>query len=139
MTDIELRNKVLYISTSIVNGNYDTKHLQNKLNELIQDVKEHAFKYMLQFSHDKRGNKSSHDQHVKTYTNYAKRSKAKTISTLEDARKEISAVKPNNKYALNVVEKVLTTDFFRLKLQKKMSSEHFTTQNAIMLSEPIFM
>lgn len=139
MTDKELRNQLLYISTSIAIGNYDATHIQNKLDELIQDVRNHSFKYLIQFSYDARGNKSGHDKHVPTYTNYANRSKAKSISMLEDARTELSAIEPNNRFILFLVRKVLTTDFFQVSLQQKMSSKTFTTQKAVMISEPLLV
>ena len=126
----DLRNKVLYISTAIAIGNYDAKHLVNKLDELIQLVQEHSFKYRIRFSHDVLLKRNAHDQHIQTLSNYAKKNKAKVISTLDDVQRELKAVKPNDRYALFMIRKILTSDFFQSELQNRMMKDTITTRKA---------
>jgi len=126
----DLRNRVLYISTAIANANYDSKHLVNKLEELIELVRNHSFKYRIKYTHDSQATRNAHNQHVATFTSYAKQSKSKVISTLQDVRRELCAVKPNDRSALFMIRKILTSDFFQSGLQNRMKKETVTTRKA---------
>lgn len=126
----ELRNKVLYMSTSIAIGGYDSKHLINKLDEMIGLVRNHSFQYRIKYSHDVLSNQKAHDQHIATFTSYAMNRKAKVISTLQDVQRELSAVKPNDRSALYMIRRILTSDFFQSELQNRMLKETITTRKA---------
>lgn len=126
----ELRNKVLYISTAIATKQYQANHLITKIDELIQLVQNHSFKYRIRFSHDVLSKSKAHDQHAETLSNYAKKNKAKVISTLQDVQRELNTIRPNERYALLMIRKILTSDFFQSELQNRMMKDTITTRKA---------
>ena len=111
MTD--LKNSILSIATAIEIGNYDKKHILNKLDELIIQAKETTFVYEVFATHRE-------DKQKPTFVQYGKSCKAKVICTLEDIRGELSVKRPSKRFILWMLRNILSTNFYQDKLQKQM-------------------
>lgn len=113
----ELEKQIVYIATSISMGGYDASHLNKKMDEVIEEVKETTFTYQAISTHP------DLKMHLSTFTSYAKRNKSKVISSLEDVKGELSTVQPNDRFILWQLNQLLKTAFFTNKLQAKMQLE----------------
>jgi len=111
MTD--LKTSILYISTAIEIGEYDKKNILNRLDEIILQAKETTFVYEVYATHRE-------DKQKQTFIQYGKSCKAKTISTLEDIRGELSVKRPSKRFILWMLNNLLSTNFYQDKLQKQM-------------------
>ena len=111
---LNLSQQIQYIATSIEKGGYDASELIEKLDDAIQETRKITFKYRAKSVHP------DLKEHLKTFTSYGKRNKARVIATLQDVQCELHNVKPKNRFMLSQLEQIEETTFFADKLQKKM-------------------
>jgi len=111
MTLIEQLN---HITTSIKKGGYNASEQVAKLDELIASVRETTFTYQAQTVFP------DLIEHLKTFKSYGKQSKSKVIATIQDIQLEMKSKKPNDKVILSKLNLITDTNFFTVKLQKKM-------------------
>lgn len=111
---MNLHQQLNYIIKNLKKGEYNTSEMIEKLDELSAEVRELTFQYQAtsvfpQFK-----------EHLKTFTSYGKRNKAKVIATLEDVRCAMGSKKPNNNTMLSQLNRIKKTNFFTTNLQQKM-------------------
>jgi hypothetical protein len=126
---MNLHQQFNYITTSIKKGCYDASYLSEKIEEVIEEVRDTTFNY--------HGKSVFPDlkMHLKTYHSYGKRNKAKTIASLEDVQREMNSMNPSKRYMLFLINQIVETSFYGEDLQKKMLKEKLISRKAELQSE----